>query len=146
MSVSVFYNRFRAVAALSPLQYQKYIRLHEARRRMIADQVRAAEVGFAVGYESASQFSREYKRLFGAPPGRDTERAKASLGRANSPAAQGTMCARNDPHIAREDERMSKPAPPNGPSKFGQPSGPARGSNPTRLGATPPPAPKGGRK
>lgn len=79
MSVSVFYDRFKAVAAVSPLQYQKYIRLHEARRRMIANQIGAAEVGFAVGYESASQFSREYKRLFGAPPGQDTERAKASL-------------------------------------------------------------------
>lgn len=80
MSVSVFYERFKAVAAVSPLQYQKYIRLHEARRRMIANQASAAEVGFAVGYESASQFSREYKRLFGAPPGQDTERAKAGLG------------------------------------------------------------------
>ncbi|WP_263408337.1 AraC family transcriptional regulator [Terriglobus tenax] len=80
MSVSVFYDRFKAVAAVSPLQYQKYIRLHEARRRMIANQASAAEVGFAVGYESASQFSREYKRLFGAPPGQDTERAKAGLG------------------------------------------------------------------
>ncbi|MBY2917537.1 AraC family transcriptional regulator [Rhizobium leguminosarum] len=85
MSVSVFYDRFKAVAAVSPLQYQKYIRLHEARRRMIANQVSAAEVGFAVGYESASQFSREYKRLFGAPPGQDTERAKAGLGGINRP-------------------------------------------------------------
>ncbi|MGO4317933.1 AraC family transcriptional regulator [Agrobacterium sp. MCAB5] len=85
MSVSVFYDRFRSVAAVSPLQYQKYIRLHEARRRMIADHVSAAEVGFAVGYESASQFSREYKRLFGAPPGQDTERAKAGLGGTNRP-------------------------------------------------------------
>lgn len=81
MSVSVFYDRFKAVAAVSPLQYQKYIRLHEARRRMIAGQAGAAEVAFAVGYESASQFSREYKRLFGAPPARDAERAKASLAR-----------------------------------------------------------------
>ncbi|WP_199560318.1 helix-turn-helix transcriptional regulator [Sphingomonas psychrotolerans] len=50
---------------------------------MIANHAGAAEVGFAVGYESASQFSREYKRLFGAPPCRDTERAKAGLGRIN---------------------------------------------------------------
>jgi AraC-like DNA-binding protein len=89
MSVSVFYERFKAVAAVSPLQYQKYIRLHEARRRMIANQVSAAEVGFAVGYESASQFSREYKRLFGAPPGQDTERAKAGLGGFNPPRSLG---------------------------------------------------------
>jgi AraC-like DNA-binding protein len=81
MSVSVFYDRFKAVAAVSPLQYQKYIRLHEARRRMIAGQASAAEVAFAVGYQSASQFSREYRRLFGAPPGRDAERAKVGLRR-----------------------------------------------------------------
>ncbi|MGE7472039.1 AraC family transcriptional regulator [Bosea sp. NPDC003192] len=81
MSVSVFYDRFKAVAGVSPLQYQKYIRLHEARRRMIAGQESAAEVGFAVGYESASQFSREYRRLFGAPPARDAERAKVGLTR-----------------------------------------------------------------
>jgi AraC-like DNA-binding protein len=89
MSVSIFYSRFKAVAAVSPLQYQKYIRLHEARRRMIANQAGAAEVGFAVGYESASQFSREYKRLFGAPPGRDSEKAKAGLGRINPPRSLG---------------------------------------------------------
>ncbi|NTG45692.1 AraC family transcriptional regulator [Rhizobium rhizogenes] len=89
MSVSVFYDRFKAVAAVSPLQYQKYIRLHEARRRMIANQTGAAEVGFAVGYESASQFSREYKRLFGAPPGQDTERARTDLGGINPPRSLG---------------------------------------------------------
>jgi AraC-like DNA-binding protein len=89
MSVSVFYDRFKTVAAVSPLQYQKYIRLHEARRRMIANQAGAAEVAFAVGYESASQFSREYRRLFGAPPGQDSKRAKAGLGGINSPKAPG---------------------------------------------------------
>ncbi|MGO4568037.1 AraC family transcriptional regulator N-terminal domain-containing protein [Rhizobium sp. 2YAF20] len=89
MSVSVFYDRFKAVAAVSPLQYQKYIRLHEARRRMIANQAGAAEVGFAVGYESASQFSREYRRLFGAPPGQDTRRAKAGLAGFTPPRALG---------------------------------------------------------
>nr|WP_284766920.1 AraC family transcriptional regulator [Agrobacterium sp. CFBP2214] len=89
MSVSVFYDRFKAVAAVSPLQYQKYIRLHEARRRMIAGQMRASEVGFAVGYESASQFSREYKRLFGAPPGQDSNRVKASLANNHQPQSFG---------------------------------------------------------
>ncbi|MBD8804958.1 AraC family transcriptional regulator [Pseudomonas syringae] len=93
MSVSVFYSRFKVVAAVSPLQYQKYIRLHEARRRMIANQSGAAEAAFAVGYESASQFSREYKRLFGAPPGRDIVRAKAAMVRV-SPA--GSLGARRD--------------------------------------------------
>ena len=89
LSVSVFYHRFKAVAAVSPLQYQKYIRLHQARRRMIANQAGAAEVAFAVGYESASQFSREYKRLFGAPPGQDTKQEKTGLGGVNPPRALG---------------------------------------------------------
>lgn len=73
MSVSVFHRRFKAVTGQSPLQYQKHIRLHEARWRLVSDQAEAATVGFAVGYESASQFSREYKRLFGAPPRRDAD-------------------------------------------------------------------------
>jgi len=71
MSVSVFHRRFKAVTGVSPLQYQKHIRLHEARRRLVTQQAEAAIVGYAVGYESASQFSREYKKLFGAPPRRD---------------------------------------------------------------------------
>jgi AraC-like DNA-binding protein len=71
MSVSVFHRRFKAVTGLSPLQYQKHLRLHEARRRLVTDRAEAATVGYAVGYESASQFSREYRRLFGAPPRRD---------------------------------------------------------------------------
>lgn len=85
MSVSVFYTRFKSVAAVSPLQYQKYIRLHEARSQMIANHAGAAEVAFAVGYESSSQFSREYKRLFGAPPGRDTGKARARVRGGNPP-------------------------------------------------------------
>jgi AraC-like DNA-binding protein len=73
MSVSVFHRRFKAVTGVSPLQYQKHIRLHEARRRLVTEHTEAAMVGYAVGYESASQFSREYKRLFGAPPRRDAD-------------------------------------------------------------------------
>lgn len=73
MSASVFHRRFKAVTGVTPLQYQKEIRLYEARRRLISDQAEAATVGYAVGYESPSQFSREYKRLFGAPPRRDAD-------------------------------------------------------------------------
>lgn len=73
MSVSVFHRRFKALTDVSPLQYQKQIRLHEARRRLVTEHAEAATVGYAVGYESASQFSREYKRLFGAPPRRDAD-------------------------------------------------------------------------
>ena len=73
MSVSVFHRRFKAVTALSPLQYQKHIRLQEARRRMVSKEDDAASASFAVGYKSTSQFSREYKRLFGEPPRRDAD-------------------------------------------------------------------------
>jgi AraC-like DNA-binding protein len=71
MSSSTFHHHFRSIAALSPLQYQKQLRLHEARRLMLADHLDAATAAFQVGYESPSQFSREYNRLFGAPPLRD---------------------------------------------------------------------------
>jgi AraC-like DNA-binding protein len=68
MSPSALHHRFKAVTAMSPLQYQKQLRLHEARRLMFADGIESATAGHRVGYESASQFSREYRRLFGAPP------------------------------------------------------------------------------
>jgi AraC-like DNA-binding protein len=68
MSPSALHHRFKAVTAMSPLQYQKHLRLHEARRLMFADGIECATAGHRVGYESASQFSREYRRLFGAPP------------------------------------------------------------------------------
>uniref|UniRef100_C6E163 Transcriptional regulator, AraC family n=1 Tax=Geobacter sp. (strain M21) TaxID=443144 RepID=C6E163_GEOSM len=71
MSTSSFHNHFRSMTALSPLQYQKHLRLHEARRLMLAESLDAATAAFQVGYESPSQFSREYNRLFGAPPLRD---------------------------------------------------------------------------
>ena len=77
MSPSSFHRHFRAVTAMSPLQYQKQIRLQEARARLLASAHNAADVGYAVGYDSPSQFSREYRRLFGAPPGRDMARLRS---------------------------------------------------------------------
>ena len=71
MSTSAFHHHFRALTAMSPLQYQKWLRLHEARKLMLTEQLDAANAAFQVGYESPSQFSREYSRLFGAPPLRD---------------------------------------------------------------------------
>jgi AraC-like DNA-binding protein len=68
MSPSALHHRFKAVTAMSPLQYQKQLRLHEARRMMFSDGLESATAAHRVGYESASQFSREYRRLFGAPP------------------------------------------------------------------------------
>lgn len=71
MSRSTFHHQFRALTAMSPLQYQKWLRLNEARRLMLTEHLDAATAAFQVGYESASQFSREYRRLFDAPPSRD---------------------------------------------------------------------------
>jgi len=71
MSASTFHHHFRSMTALSPLQFQKQLRLQEARRLMLTERLDAATAAFQVGYESPSQFSREYNRLFGAPPLRD---------------------------------------------------------------------------
>lgn len=77
MSLSSFHDHFRRATAMTPLQYQKQLRLQEARALMLADRLDAAEAGFRVGYDSPSQFSREYRRLFGAPPVRDMGRLRA---------------------------------------------------------------------
>src|SRR5207248_11760764 len=69
--VSTLHHHFRALTAMSPLQYQKQLHLHAARERMLMDGVDAASAAFEVGYESASQFNREYSRFFGQPPMRD---------------------------------------------------------------------------
>ena len=71
MGVSTLHHHFRALTSMTPLQYQKQLRLHEARRRMLVDGLDAASAAFEVGYESASQFNREYSRVFGQPPMRD---------------------------------------------------------------------------
>jgi AraC-like DNA-binding protein len=76
MSASSFHRHFRAVTAMTPIQYQKQIRLREARARLIAQPRDVAGVGFAVGYESPSQFNREYRRRFGIPPGKDAQQLR----------------------------------------------------------------------
>ena len=73
MSPSALHHRFKAVTAMSPLQFQKQLRLQEARRLMLTEACDAAVAAHRVGYESASQFSREYRRLFGAPPRAETQ-------------------------------------------------------------------------
>jgi AraC-like DNA-binding protein len=79
MSPSALHHSFKSVTAMSPLQYQKQLRLQEARRLMLGQAMDAATASHHVGYESPSQFSREYSRLFGAPPSRDIARLKESV-------------------------------------------------------------------
>lgn len=76
MSVSSFHRHFKEITAMSPLRFQKQLRLQEARRLLMAESADAADVAFRVGYESASQFSREYTRMFGAPPKADVRQLK----------------------------------------------------------------------
>ncbi len=78
MGLSSFHQHFKAVTAMSPLQYQKQLRLQEARRLILGQSIDAATAGHHVGYDSPSQFSREYARLFGAPPLRDIARLRAA--------------------------------------------------------------------
>jgi AraC-like DNA-binding protein len=78
MSTSSFHQHFKQVTSMSPLQYQKHLRLLEARRLMLAEDFDATSAAYQVGYESPSQFSREYSRLFGAPPIRDIERLRSA--------------------------------------------------------------------
>lgn len=88
LSVSAFHRHFKAVTALSPLQYQKRIRLLHARSQLIAGQGNATSIAFSVGYESPNQFSREYARLFGLPPSRDLAEVTQNLRRSGSPSHQ----------------------------------------------------------
>ncbi|RCJ33552.1 AraC family transcriptional regulator [Nostoc minutum NIES-26] len=78
MSASSFHHHFKKVTSMSPLQYQKQLRLLEARRLMLAENSDAANAAYQVGYESPSQFSREYSRMFGAPPIKDIERLRTA--------------------------------------------------------------------
>lgn len=79
MSPSALHSHFKAVAAMSPIQYQKRLRLEEARRLLLSEAASAEAVAYEVGYASPSQFSREYTRLFGQPPRRDAERSRAAV-------------------------------------------------------------------
>ena len=78
MSAASFHRHFKAVTSMSPLQYQKQLRLLTARQMMLAEAIDATQAAYRVGYESTSQFSREYSRMFGAPPIRDIERLRVS--------------------------------------------------------------------
>lgn len=90
MSVASFHRHFKATTAMSPIQYQKQVRLLEARQRLLGRPGNIAQVAFAVGYQSLSQFSREYARQFGSPPARDTARFSTPA----FPRLGGTSAAR----------------------------------------------------
>jgi AraC-like DNA-binding protein len=77
MSPSAFHRQFKAITAMTPLQYQKQLRLLEARRLIVTAATNVETAAFQVGYESPSQFSREYSRMFGAPPRRDVAALRA---------------------------------------------------------------------
>lgn len=79
LSVSTFHRHFKAVTALSPLQYQKHVRLLHARAMLIAGEGNATSIAFGVGYESSTQFSREYARQFGLPPSKDASRVRQAV-------------------------------------------------------------------
>jgi AraC-like DNA-binding protein len=79
MGVSTLHHHFRSLTAMSPLQYQKQLRLHIARERMLNEGLDAASAAFEVGYESASQFNREYSRFFGQPPMRDVKARRLAI-------------------------------------------------------------------
>ena len=98
MGVSTLHHHFRALTAMSPLQYQKQLRLNEARRRMLQDGLDAASAAFEVGYESPSQFNREYSRFFGQPPMRDVRALR-------SPKAPLSESASNQNSIAGAKQR-----------------------------------------
>jgi AraC-like DNA-binding protein len=93
MSPSTFHHHFRTLTAMSPLQYQKWLRLNEARRLMLTERLDATTAAFQVGYESPSQFSREYSRSFGTPPLRDITNLRTSadnvVRKASRPSAEG---------------------------------------------------------
>ena len=81
MSVSGFHHHFKSVTAMSPLQFQKQMRLQEARRLMFGEGLDAASAGYRVGYNDAAYFNREYKKVFGVPPARDVERLREADGK-----------------------------------------------------------------
>ncbi|MEO9779937.1 MAG: AraC family transcriptional regulator [Sedimentitalea sp.] len=79
MSPATFHRHFKAATAMTPVQFQKQLRLQEARRLLLCEGSDVAQVGFSIGYESPSHFSREYRRMFGAPPGRDSADIRRSV-------------------------------------------------------------------
>ncbi|MCC7646371.1 MULTISPECIES: AraC family transcriptional regulator [unclassified Janthinobacterium] len=91
MSISSLHHHFKAITAMTPMQYQKLLRLQEARRLMLVEQIDAGTAGYRVGYASESQFSREYSRQFGRAPMRDVGQVRAQLSGANGGTAYSVL-------------------------------------------------------
>lgn len=91
MSMSSLHHHFKAITAMTPMQYQKLLRLQEARRLMLVEQIDAGTAGYRVGYASESQFSREYSRQFGRAPMRDVGQVRAQLSGANGGTAYSVL-------------------------------------------------------
>ena len=89
MSCSAFHRQFKAITSMTPLQYQKHLRLLEARRLLVTEAANVEAAAFQVGYESPSQFSREYSRMFGAPPRRDIAALRTLVTSGGRPASSG---------------------------------------------------------
>lgn len=98
MSRSTFHEHFRAITSMSPIAFRTQLRLQEARRLMVSEAADAASAGFAVGYDSPSQFSRDYARLFGAPPARDAERLRSESGARGLPTFGDATADRETSH------------------------------------------------
>jgi AraC-like DNA-binding protein len=108
MSPSTFRQHFRALTGVSPLQYQKQLRLQEARQLMLNENLDAGSAGGRVGYESPSQFSREYSRLFGAPPQRDVTRMR--LAPVDAAAGARRVAAKSTADRRRPRHRSTRPS------------------------------------
>jgi AraC-like DNA-binding protein len=78
MSASSLHQHFKAITGMTPMQYQKQLRLHEARRLMLLELLDVGSAGYRVGYQSPSHFSRDYSRMYGLPPQRDVERLRTA--------------------------------------------------------------------
>lgn len=111
MSPSALYQHFKRVTAMSPLQYQKELRLQEARRLILSHSLDAATAAHSVGYESASQFNREYRRMFGEPPRRDVERLRTlSLGAGESRDLRGVIMQTFERVVDGQPPEAARPA------------------------------------
>ena len=133
MSPSAFHRAFHAVTAMSPIQYQKNIRLHEARLRLLAGPGDVAATAYAVGYESPSQFSREYRRQFGSPPTLDVARLRSTAATAGVSDTHGSRITSRRETVSAHPVAARSPLPgvptresPPGSGSTGEPARRAR--------------------